>query len=91
MMKNKYILSALVLNIFTLVIASEKPVKKQEKFDQMKSLDEYINGLRKEKLQKNSSASSGVDLSHGGKYVPVASNDTQDKRFGRGSSGNSKL
>lgn len=73
--------------------ASEKPAKKAEKFDEMKSLYLYIEVqkekkelLRKElELPKN--ATFGADLQHGGKYVAVPVN--KNIRFGRGSSGSS--
>ncbi len=70
------------------MIASEKATRKTEKFNAIKSLHEYLDDLERERLQKKSSCASGSDLPHGGKYVPVASNDMQNRRFGRGSSEN---
>lgn len=86
-MKKCYVLLVLAMNAFV-SYAGEKPLKKEEKYDPIKSLNSYIDDLRKGKLLQNTP--SGSNLQHGGDYVAIKNNG-ESARFGRGSSGKSKL
>ena len=99
-MKNKYVLLVLAMNVAASIIASEKAINKapqpQERYA-MSLLRDYLNNLEKQRLQRNSSITGGADLQHGSKYVGVNGGgqvlngnqlQSNQQRFGRGSSGN---
>ena len=91
MIFKKQCLLLLVLCVNFVALTSEKSTRKTEKFNAIKSLHEYLDDLERERLQKKSSLIGGTNLQHGGDYVAIKKKDAQDRRFGRGSSGNAKL